>query len=152
MAETNSQRVLDEILRQAIKMSRSKLANMQIINKKKNCLEIVTHHGFSQEFLEHFSKVTAEDGSICGRAMMTGKTVFIHDITKDKLFTPHLSIALKAGFRAVQSTPLMTTSGNLIGIISTHFTLPHRLTKEELINFEAFCRNAADKIEAFILN
>ena len=139
-------------LGQAMKMNRSKFANMQIVNRERNTLEIVNQRGFKREFLEHFSVVSADDGSACGSAMGSKNTVFISDAKTEESFAPHLQVALNAGFRAVQSTPLISSRGSVIGVISTHFNLPNTFTKKELETFESFCCRAADIIEAFILN
>ena len=111
MIETDFHRVLDEILDQAMKMNRSKFANIQIVNRERNTLEIVNQRGFKREFLEHFSVVSADDGSACGRAMRSKNTVFISDVKTEESFAPHLQVALNAGFRAVQSTPLISNRG-----------------------------------------
>ena len=95
MIETDFHRVLDEILGQAMKMNRSKFANMQIVNRERNTLEIVNQRGFKREFLEHFSVVSADDGSACGRAMRSKNTVFISDVKTEESFAPHLQVALK---------------------------------------------------------
>jgi GAF domain-containing protein len=150
-SETNFQRTLDDILRQAMKINRAKLGNMQMVNIQKNCLEIVTHRGFSPNFIEHFKIVTPGDGSICGRAMQSRQTVFVGDVTEDKDFFEHLQFAEDAGFRTVISTPLISSQGTTIGVISNHFNLPHRFTKKEVAGFEKFCCEAADTIEEFLL-
>src|SRR5262249_22759804 len=41
-------------------------------------------------------------------------------------------IAIRAGFRAVQSTPLISSSGAFVGVLSTHFPAAHRPTQGEL--------------------
>lgn len=151
LAKTNFQSTLDDILRNAMKINRAKLGNMQIINSQNNWLEIVAHRGFRSPFLEHFRIVTTDDGSICGRAVKSGETVFVDDVATDESFSAHLQYAKDAGFRTVISTPLISNRGSIIGVISTHFSLPHRFTKEDLVRFEGFCSRAADKIEEFIL-
>jgi hypothetical protein len=47
-------------------------------------------------------------------------------------FVPHWEIAEAAGFRAVQSTPMLSRSGALIEIISTHHHYIHFPSEEEL--------------------
>jgi GAF domain-containing protein len=112
----------------------------------------VAHHGFGSDFIEHFGVVSPEDGSICGRAMKQRQTVFVDDVTSDKDFVEQVEYAENAGFRTVISTPLISSKRNMIGVISTHFNLPHRFTKEEVVRFEKFCSRAADTIEEFILD
>ena len=151
MAKTNFQNTLYDILEKAMKINRAKLGNMQIVNNQNNWLEIVAHRGFGAEFVEHFKIVTQEDGTICGQAMKLRQTVFVDDVTTDKGFSAHVHYAKSAGFRTVISTPLISSRGRLMGVISNHFNLPHRFTKDELVRFEKFCSVAADTIEEFIL-
>ena len=39
--------------------------------------------------------------------------------------TPGLEIQLKASVRAIQSTPLVSRSGTILGMFSTHYTKPY---------------------------
>src|SRR5262249_55425518 len=48
---------------------------------------------------------------------------------------------------AIQSTPLFGRSGDLLGVISTHFRAPHRPNEQELRIVDMFARQASDLIE-----
>jgi two-component sensor histidine kinase len=54
---------------------------------------------------------------------------------------------LDAGVCAVTSTPLMASSGNLLGMISTHFVTPHRPSERELHLMDLLARQTADYLE-----
>src|SRR5206468_3618192 len=49
--------------------------------------------------------------------------------------------------RAVQSTPLVSRSGRLLGMISTHWREPHRPTERAFRLLDVLARQAADLIE-----
>jgi len=70
--------------------------------------------------------VSAEDNSACGRALRLGRSVVIHDVDEDDDFAPFRTIAHAAGYRSVISTPMTTSWGHAVGVISTHFPKPHR--------------------------
>lgn len=144
--------LLDNLLQQAMIMNGTKASTLQIINKSDHSLEIVASYGLSEEFLEHFKKVNLDEGSVCSRAWQCGGTVFIGDITQDKLFARHLYVTMRNNINSILSTPLICSKGHLIGMISTHSRITRKPTKDCLENFEVFCRNAADKIEEFISN
>ena len=144
--------LLDNLLQQAILMNGTRAGTLQIINGSDQSLEIAASYGLSEEFLEHFKKVSMDEGSVCSRAWQVGETVFIGDITQDKLFTPHLYVTMRNNINSVLSTPLISSKGNFIGMISTHFKITRKPTKDSVENFEIFCKNAADKIEEFISN
>ena len=142
--------VLDNLLQQAMMICGTKAGTLQLINKKNNTLEIASSFGLSPEFIEYFKVVTCNDGSVCGRALSKRKTIFIEDLTTDKLFAKHLNLALQNNIIAVRSTPLTSSMDNVIGMISVHFNTPRKLSKRSIEEMESFCRKAADKIEELI--
>jgi signal transduction histidine kinase/CheY-like chemotaxis protein len=51
------------------------------------------------------------------------------------------------GIRVVQCTPLVTRSGQLVGIIATHWNEPHEIAERSLYLLDLLARQAADLIE-----
>ena len=51
------------------------------------------------------------------------------------------------GILAVQSTPLVSRAGALVGMISTHWLEPHELSESEQLALNVLARQAADFIE-----
>ena len=150
LPETALNEMYENILHQGMMLNKTKTGTLQIINNKEHSLEIVYSAGVSKKFVDHFKIVEAGDGSVCGRALKNGQSIYVSDLTQDESFVPHLKIALHDGIRAVQSTPLISKNGKVIGILSTHFKLPKKLSKTELTLFENFCQKAADNIEEVI--
>jgi two-component sensor histidine kinase len=60
---------------------------------------------------------------------------------------PDRDVLLAAGIQAGQSTPLITRSGKLVGMISTHWAKPHRPSERDLRMFDILARPTADLIE-----
>ena len=149
LLESELKEVLDNLLQHAMMMCETKAGTLQLINDTKNTLEIATSFGLSNEFITHFRFVTCDDGSVCGRALAIGKTILIEDLTTDTSFAKHLNLALQNNITAVQSTPLISSSGDIVGMISVHFITPKKMTKNDLQAFESFCKKAADKIREF---
>ncbi|HJS55068.1 MAG TPA: GAF domain-containing protein [Chitinophagaceae bacterium] len=150
LPEPELKEIFDNLLQQAMMMNGTKAGSLQMINTHDHSLEIVSSFGLSDEFIEHFKKVTINDGSICSRALQTGESVFIGDITQDKQFARHLFVTMANNINSIQSTPLICSNGRLIGMISTHSNITRNPSKISLAKFESFCRDAADKIEEFI--
>jgi PAS domain S-box-containing protein len=73
----------------------------------------------------------------------------IDDVTASPVFvgTPALDVLLSAGVRAVQTTPLVSRSGRLVGMLSTHYGTPRRPADRDLHVLELLARQAADWIE-----
>ena len=61
--------------------------------------------------------------------------------------TPSLSILREAGVRAVQSTPLLSHQGELLGILTTQRGVPHVPDEHDLWRIDLLARQAADIIE-----
>ena len=61
--------------------------------------------------------------------------------------TTDLEASRRSGIRAVQSTPLISRSGELLGMISTHWREPHQPGEHALRTLDVLARQAADLIE-----
>jgi PAS domain S-box-containing protein len=140
---------LDDLLENAILTSGADLGNIQLYNPQTGALEIVAQRGFRQDFLDYFRTVRVDEGSACAQAMERGERIVIEDVTLDAAFEPHRLVAAAAGYRAVQSTPLKSRSGAVVGMLSTHFRTPHRPSGRDERLLDLYARHAADLIERF---
>ena len=107
-------------------------------------LVLVDQRGFDQLFVTSFRRVTKKDGTACARALRSGHAVLIEDVQTDKEFAPFRDLARKIGFRSVQSTPLVSSQGSLVGVVSTNFSHPHEPTPIEMQTLETYSGVAAD--------
>jgi len=138
---------LEETLAATIELLGGDMGNVQILDEVSGKLRIAAQDGFDAEFLEFFQGVAVEDDSACGRALRSCRRVIIEDVEQDPLFASCLHIARNAGFRAVQSTPLVDRHGKPLGMISTHFRRPHRPSELDLQRLDLYVRQASDFIE-----
>jgi PAS domain S-box-containing protein len=146
LATTELQPILEEVLRASITVQGADFGMIQLYNPKSQALEIVTHFGFQQGFLDLFSSAR-ESEAAWGRALSRGERVIIEDVLSDADFEPHRPIAASAGFRAVQLTPLFSRKGVPLGMISTHFRQPHRPSERNLRLTDLYARQASEIIE-----
>lgn len=109
----------------------AQFGTMQLYNPATGMLAIIGQWNFRTPFLEHFALVRADDGSCCGRYLASGERVVIEDVAYEPTFRDHLEVARGAGFQAVQSTPLCDGSGRLLGILSTHFSMPRTFSIDD---------------------
>lgn len=135
------------ILNGAMEIVGASMGNIQMYDRGRHTLHIVTQRGFTQEFLDCFREVTSEHPSACGRAMAARERLVIEDVNVDRDYTPYRSIAASAGYRAVQSTPLISRDGELLGIVSTHFREPRPLSQHELQLLDLYLAHATDTLE-----
>jgi len=146
LASTELGPLLEEALDATIELQSADFGVVQLYKPQTQALEIVAQRGFQQDFLDYFSSVH-EDGSACGRSLQRRERVIIEDVETDTAFEPHRQIAASAGFRAAQSTPLFSRSGELLGMISTQFRQPHRPSERELRLTDLYVVHAAELIE-----
>ena len=140
------QSVLDGLLRRSLELTGTGLGNVQMMDWEKGYLRIAAHHGFNDEFLNFFRHVRAQSGSACARAITRRESIVIEDVLVDPEFAPYRMIALRAGFRAVQSTPLISSGGAFFGVVSTHFPAAHKPSGREIEELGATGQRAADAI------
>jgi GAF domain-containing protein len=129
----DAQRPLERLLSAMLEVTGASLGNVQLMDWRTGRLTIASQRRFSRSFLDHFRTVFVRDGSACGRAIRDRRPIIIEDVMLDCEFAPHRKIADEAGFRAVQSTPLISTSGAFLGVVSTHFSAAHRPTADEML-------------------
>jgi PAS domain S-box-containing protein len=138
---------LDEILAGAIELLSADKGAIRILDTARGVLKIEAQRGFKQEFLDCFGEVSTGAGSPCCSASQSGKRMVIEDVEEDALFAPFLPIARAAGYRAVQSTPIMGREGALLGTLATHFRSVHKPAEQDLRLLDLYVRQAADIIE-----
>lgn len=139
--------LLDEILHAVIELHGANFGNVQLYDPESETLSIVAQQGFNQPFLDCFRVVDAHDSSACGLALARRERVIIGDTETDPAYQAFRHMAALSGYRAVQSTPLFTRAGEILGMLSTHFRLPHHLSAYELSLTDLYARQAAEMIE-----
>jgi PAS domain S-box-containing protein len=139
--------VLDQALVAAMQIQAADFGHVQINDRQAGGLVIVAQRNFQPEFLDNFALVRLDDGCACGRAFRTQARVIIEDVETDESFAPHRRCAAEAGFRAVQSTPLLGHRGEVLGVLSTHFREPHRPADAELRATDLYVRLVSQMLE-----
>ena len=147
LSADNLHTALDDVLENAIVTSGADFGNIQLYNPQAGALEIVAHRGFRPDFLAYFRRVRVDEGSACAQAMQSGQRIVIEDVELDPAYEPHRRIAAAAGYRAVQSTPLKSHNGSILGMLSTHFRRPQRVSERNQRLLDLYARHAADLIE-----
>jgi PAS domain S-box-containing protein len=139
--------LLDEMLDAAIRMTDADMGNVQLLEGE--ALRIVAQRGFEAPFLEFFGRVH-ENQAACGTAMQNRARIVVDDVATSPIFagTPALKVMLDARAQAVQSTPLVSHSGRVLGMFSTHYHAPRRPSERELRMLDMLARLAADLIES----
>jgi PAS domain S-box-containing protein len=130
----------------AIALAGAEKGNLQVFNPAIGTFTIAAQRGFDAAFLAFFDS-PRDDASAA--AMQSGARVVVEDVESSEIFLgqPSQAVMLDAGVRAVISTPLMSSTGTLLGIFSTHFSEPHRPEERELRLLDLLARQTADYLE-----
>jgi GAF domain-containing protein len=138
--------VLNCALDRSLELTGTCFGNLQLMDWRSGHLEIKAQRGFQSEFLNFFERVKFDHGSACARALRNRDTIVIDDIMTDEQFSPYREIGCRAGIRSVLSTPLVSSSGALLGVLSVHFTMAQRPTDMHVRGMTEAAESAADEI------
>ncbi|HMI86028.1 MAG TPA: GAF domain-containing protein, partial [Polyangiaceae bacterium] len=138
--------LLGEILDAALDVVGGVKGTIQLFDSQCFALRLVVQRGFDDDFVREFQLVKGGEGT-CGTAMREGRRVVVEDATTNPLFEQYRKLVIAAGFKGVQSTPLVSREGELLGMLSTYFDDPAAPTDCELRVLDLLARQAADFIE-----
>lgn len=128
---------------------RSDFGSMQRYDPAKGALQLLAHAGLNEEAVDFWQWVPAGRATSCGKALQQGERVIVPDFGAAAFMEGSADLAAfrKAGVRAAQSTPLLTRSGRLVGMITTHWSHPCQPRERDLRLLDIIARQAADLIE-----
>jgi hypothetical protein len=140
--------MLTVMLDKAIALTGADMGNIQLLNPGLRTLNIEVERGFDRVFLEFFGHVHCGQCA-CGAAMERMSTVVVEDVTRSPIFrdAPTLEVMLDARARAVQSSPLVSSSGAILGVLSTHYGKPRSPDQTTLRSIEFLKHCVAEFIE-----
>jgi two-component system, cell cycle sensor histidine kinase and response regulator CckA len=112
-------------------------------------LRLLGHRGLNAEAARHYAWVRPTTLTTCGEALRTGRRVAVPDFRTCDFMSgsDDLDGYLGAQILAGQSTPLVSRSGVLVGMVSTYWREPHELAANEIRALDVLARMAADLIE-----
>jgi PAS domain S-box-containing protein len=140
---------LHAVVDAAIAISDSAKGSMQLIDVKSGRLRIAAQRGFDTEFLDFFADVDQAAPVTAAAALRTKRRAAVTDVKSSEIITDQIAVQmlLKAGVRAVQSTPLIDSYGDVFGVITTHFATPHTSDDRKLGFIDLLARQTADYLK-----
>jgi hypothetical protein len=131
---------LYNLLDAVIKATQADFGDLQLIDSNSGGLRIVAQRGFENDFLDFFRCVN-DESTACGVALKRRRRVIVKDITRHSIYCGPASRAtlealLSARVRALHSTPLYNSSGNVIGVLSALYNKPMSASIEMLLRRE----------------
>jgi PAS domain S-box-containing protein len=142
----------ERILDTAVEIMDSDFASIQMLYPERGDggeLRLLSHRGFNARAAAFWEWVRPTAESTCGVALRSATRVVVPDVDACDFMagSADLEISLAAGIHAVQTTPLLSRQGRIVGMISTHWRTPHQPTERDLRLLDIVARQAADVME-----
>ena len=137
---------LEEFLVATCIMMNSQMGYVQVYDPRTQTLAIAAQRGIMPDLLDQLSMV-GRDSSSADEAANGGDRIIIEDVNEDESFRPLRAIAASVGFRSLQSTPLLSRTGALLGVLSTYWGHPHRPSDHDLHMLDLYAHEAAEILD-----
>lgn len=150
--EDSVEGVSETILDAAVSIMHSDFASMHVLYPERGNggeLRLLAFRGLNAEAAKYWEWVRADSPSNCGETLRTLERTVVHDV-KECFFmagSEDLATYLHTGIRAVQTTPLVTRRGKLVGMLSTHWRKPHTPNERDWRLLDILARQAADLLD-----
>jgi CheY-like chemotaxis protein len=151
-ARTIQRNDYEQVVENAVALMRSDYASLQMLFPERGSggeLLLLSFRGFNPEAARFWEWVRADSKSTCGIALRENERVVASDIAGCDFMagSEDQQVYLQAGIGACQTTPLIGHAGNVVGMISTHWRMPHKPSEKEFQLFDSLARQAAELIE-----
>jgi len=140
----------ERILDGAITLMASDMGSMQTFHPRQNELRLLAWRGFHPESAAFWDRISLDSvHTSCGVAFSSAHRIIVPDteVCDFMAGSADLDHYRLSNMRAMQSTPLVSRSGELLGMISTHWHKPHHPSDRALHLLDVLARQAADLIE-----
>lgn len=146
--EGNMDEIFSKVIDTALAITGAAMGNIRLFDPKTGHLKIAGQKGFDHP-LREFCDNSGDQECLCDMALRRNERVIIEDISQSPLVSDReeLEEHLAAGVKAVQSTPLRSRNGKLLGILSTYFRTPHRPDDRMLKLLDLLASLTSDIIE-----
>ncbi|HEY1548418.1 MAG TPA: PAS domain-containing protein, partial [Kofleriaceae bacterium] len=128
----------------AIAMLRSDGAALQLYVPERDALELLAERGLPPSMVERWRWTERDATTVSAQAFRDRARVGVRDLAAQG---DRFAGVLEYGIHAVQATPLLSRTNELVGILSTQWSEPHEASARELELFDALARQATDLIE-----
>jgi len=149
ISESTPDSLYDHVLGAAMELMASDAACLQMFEADSASLRLLAWANFHPDSVPFWLRVATGAGSTCSKALSDNQRVVVPDIETCEFMagTQEQLEYRRAGVRGVQSTPLRSRTGRLLGMLSTHWRTPHPSTEDDFRFFDVLARQAADFIE-----
>jgi PAS domain S-box-containing protein len=138
-----------KILEATVALMRADMGCIQMLDPEANELQLIACTELPEGAPQFPHRTRFDDGGAYGAAMRNRQRVSAADIDSDAsgIGAEDRDFCRRSGVKAMQSTPLVSRSGRLFGVISTHWRETHEVSEREARLLDVLARQVADLIE-----
>ena len=136
-AQTSLAKLLPRVLDGALTLVGADQGDIWLVDGATGALHMVTYAGFDRDLVGHVLDL-ATDGSPRARAVRQHRQVVIVDVDADDDTGPPQQGAPAVEFRAIQATPIVSSRGKVVGVLSTQHRRPLLPPTEDLRLLEVY--------------
>ncbi len=141
--------VYTQIVEATMALLRSDCGSMQRVLPETGELLLLAQKGFAAGSANGWRRISRNGGTTCAKAFRIGERVIVPDLEQCHFVKKEDLVSYRrSGIRSVQSTPLFSRAGEMVGMISNHWRKVHEPSKRELRLLDVLARQAADLIES----
>lgn len=143
----NLRSALAEILAAGIELQSADFGAIQLRSAEDGINELFVHHGVAGRRLAALEEASLDPDSATATALHRRERAVIEDVLEANVSERYRRLAVTAGYRAVQATPLISNKRQLLGVLVTHFREPRKLSISEARLLDVLGRYAANLLE-----
>lgn len=149
LLEGVTEAIFEEVLDAAISISQADMGYLQRVDITTGKLKVLEQRGFKQSWLRKCDQVELDQSSFW-MALKRGERVIVDSVEKCKYFadTSLVDDLMDVGVQVVESTPLISHTGKLFGVISTCHKMPHESTDRAVHLMDLLAQQAAEIFES----
>jgi len=136
-----------DLIEAAIDITAGDRGTLQALDPATGELVLLEAVALSPDMQESFARVVPTTRTSCGAAILEGRRAIVDYGDARTARTPEARVHLEAGIRAAQSTPLIARSGDMLGVLTTHWHDAQRLSEQQKSSLDILARQAADLLE-----
>ncbi len=123
---SNFDSLITEVLDAAIEISKADMGALYRYDDEHDYLRIAASRGFSDHCLKQLAVVRRDNNNTCAAALKRRIRVAVDDVATSDLFrgTPELDVKREIGIAAAHSTPIISASSRLWGVLTMYFHTP----------------------------
>lgn len=146
-SKSDIKEVLDEIIQTVIEFTNADACCIHLADDNTRAISVMAHYGLDEISLKFLSKFNNLN-KIIEQILKDKKRIIVKDISQSPLF-PNLCTTdvLMLSNRLIQFTPLISRSGQLLGILTTQYELNRNLGERENALLDMLARLSLDIIE-----